>query len=408
MANQKNQHLLNHLQNADFRDAGSRIVIPVDDGRLRPVYTINPGGWRAVAAEIFEAASDPIMWLPDTNVVLLDQAEAVWTSLRLAAIGRAFGSVLLTGVVYEESKAWLEDPFHHKERARDLQEALSGGTWARLLLLDKNSKHFSAIAGYISLLRLRRMITQPVTTDGLTLLGTDPALKSETMNAIGNQIGARAQGLAKKGRVDIERSGSVNITDEAHCLMAIANALVTGTDSIILTADEDFLEIFWKAQWFLDTHYRAWLAAKLIAAGKYGNPVGTCVDEQGNFDGPITLYRRYTNHLREVLPASYRRVFVGVIYVAPDGSIHRLGFSFEREMTGMLETRSATKGRCTDLFDNQNIHVDLGPINPGRSGMFMGIGVDAGNWRTFNDTKCFLSSLDVVHVMNCQERYTVG
>jgi len=60
----------------------------------------------------------------------------------------------------------------------------------------------------------------------------------------------------------------------------------------------------------------------------------------GFFVGPLTLYRRHTAHLREVLPRIYRSVPVSVIYVAPNNLVHKIGFSFEREMLGMLEMRS--------------------------------------------------------------------
>jgi hypothetical protein len=82
--------------------------------------------------------------------------------------------------------------------------------------------------------------------------------------------------------------------------------------------------------------------------------------------------------------------------------IHKLGFMFEREMLDMLEMRSKTRGRCTDLFGEENIHVDLGPLKVDLDGLYLGIGRDAGDWT--ETTKTFLSRLDAEHALSCQER----
>lgn len=204
--------------------------------------------------------------------------------------------------------------------------------------------------------------------------------------------------------MDAEGNREINLNDELHCLMAICHSLLTGRESVILTADRDFIEVFWKAQWFFDTHYRAFLAASLVKVGRFGNPAQVLENTDGYFDGPLTLYRRPTSHLREFLPKTYRSVPVSVIYVAPDKTIHKLGFQFERKMLDMLGMRSKTGGRCTDLFGEENIHVDLGPLTASLDGMYLGIGRDAGDWAETSQTKSFLARLDQEHALNCRER----
>src|SRR5262249_7428462 len=147
-----------------------------------------------------------------------------------------------------------------------------------------------------------------------------------------NTLGPRAQRLAKKGRDDAEATGQTNISDEMHCIMAILYALQNRQRTVILTADADFVEIFYKAQWFFDTHYRAWLAAKLVQAGQYGKPVREVQDTQGLFAGPLKLYRRPSPHMLEVLPFHSRPVLAEVLYVAPDGMLHNPSFAFELQM----------------------------------------------------------------------------
>lgn len=174
---------------------------------------------------------------------------------------------------------------------------------------------------------------------------------------------------------------------------------------VILTTDEDFVEIFWKLQWFLDTHYRAYHAAKMVKSGRFGEPDKDIESEL--FDDPLTLYRRQTLHLDEVLPRNFSPARVSVIYVGPKENI-KIGFQFEREMVDMLEMRSRTFGRCTDQFDDANIHVDLGPVKTQLRGLFLGIGRDAGRWVQTDDTRTFLAYLDQEHSLHCRERFSRG
>jgi len=402
--NSKDKYLIKHLQNASYRDKLSSVVLPSDDyRRLTMTYLVDPGGWREVI-RIIENSSGGPAWFPDANIAILDQTEVVWDALRLAALGSRDGSTIFTGVVLGELQEWLDSPYHHEDRAAAIRNALASETWARRFVLEKDSPILPATLGYVQLLALRRF-TALSTPDGLTVLDTDPKEKSETMNAIANKIGPRAQELAKKGRKDVEKIGAVNANDEMHCLIAICHSLITRRESVILTADSDFIEIFMKAQWFFDTHYRAYLAAKLIIAGNFGTPKKVQVYTQGYFDGPLTLYRRHTGDLREVLPRTHHlSVAVSIMYVGPDDMVHKIGFKFDVEMLQMLEMRSRTSGRCTDLFGDRNIHVDLAPL--GLEGLYLGIGRDAGDWKEINGVKFFGSRLDAEHSINCQERHS--
>ena len=311
----------------------------------------------------------------------------------------------MSAVIEHEVSEWLNEPRHHEDRAEAIRIALEGETWIKRFRLGAKSPIYPAIIGYMHLLGIRRSLARP-RINGLTLSDTYPIAKSEIMNAIRNKIGTRAQGLAKKGRIDAENKGFINISDELHCMLVITYALTTGKESIILTADEDLIEIFWKAQWFFDTHYRAWLAAKMVKDGRYGQPAGELEDTKKCFDGPLVLYRRQTSSLIEVLPPIYNPVCVHVIYIAPDNMIHKVAFCFERELVGMLEMRAKTNGRCTDLFGNANIHVDLGPLKMLLQGLYLGVGRDKGMIIETSGWKTFLARLDQIHSMNCKERWS--
>jgi hypothetical protein len=141
----------------------------------------------------------------------------------------------------------------------------------------------------------------------------------------------------------------------------------------------------------------------MVKDGSYGAPAATITDHF--FTGPLTLYRRPTEDLHEVLPPLYEPVRVTVIYVTPHGRIEFFGFVFERPMLEMIKMRGATNGRCTDLFGDSNIHVDLGPLMLGPNRLCLGIGHDKGIEVTSMGHKMFLSMLDITHSVHCKERF---
>ena len=339
----KQNPLLEHLLNPKNRDPRSSLVLTPNPGRLRFGYFGNPGNWDTVASYIAGPVRWPVTWFPDANVAFLDATTRVWDALRLAALGSPNGTVVISGVAEAEMTEWLNDPYRNKERAAAIKAALDGETWIRKFRVAPSDRLNAALYSYTHLLGFRRSLARPC-SKGNTLVDTDPNNKSATMNAIRNQLGPRALGLAKKGRDDAEANGVINISDEMHCIMAILYALQNRRDTVILTADSDYIEIFYKAQWFIDTHYRGWLAAQLINAGRYGEPVREVQDTDGYFDGPMTLYQRPTLQMQEVLPTNSRSVRLAVLYVAPDGMLHKPSFPFELKMLEMLEMRAATGG----------------------------------------------------------------
>lgn len=396
----KPNHLLDHLLDPKNRDHRGPLLLTANSERLHFGYFGNRGDWNTVAGYIGGPTRWPVTWFPDANVAFLDATKPVWDALRLAALGTPNGSTVISGVAEAEMTAWLKEPYRNKDRAAAIKAAMDGETWCRKFGLSHPLD--AALYSYTHLLGFRRSLARPG-SDGTTILDSNAANKSDTMNAIRNKLGPRAQGLARKGREDAEANGLINVSDEMHCMMAILFAIQNRRDTVILTADADYIEIFYKAQWFFDTHYRAWLAAKLIKASQYGEPVKEMQDTKGYFDGPLTLYRRPSAQMQEVLPHDSRSVRVGVLYVAPDGMLHKPSFPFELKMLEMLETRAAT-GRCTDLFDDANIHIDLGPLKCEMDGLYLGIGKDSTISFETNGIRSLLGRLDLEHSACCFER----
>jgi|SRR5579883_489773 len=399
----KHNYLLSHLLDPDNRDEPSRLVVTPNPDRLYFRYTGEPGGWDTVASYIAGPSRWPVKWFPDANIAFLPGTDGVWDALRVAGLGSLNGSTVISGVAEHEMQEWLDDPWRNKERAEMIRTAIGAGTWLRKFRMANSTPLALAAISYTRLLGMRRFLARP-TSNGPTLLGTDADDKSRTMNAIRDRIGPRAVRLARKGREDAEK-GAINLSDEMHCLMAIVYALLNRTDAVILTADQDYLEIFYKAQWFFDTHYRAWLAARMVSEGRYGEPAKVLTDTDDYFQGPLTLYRRPTLQLQEVLPPDPALVHVGMLYVAPDGMLHKMAFAFEQLMLEMIIMRGKTNGRCTDLFGSANIHVDLGPLKRYTDGLYLGIGEDVSREFNIGKVRILLAHMDSVHSLHCCERF---
>jgi len=288
-------------------------------------------------------------------------------------------------------------------RPRALREGLqSSNTWVSCFCLDprEDAELFRSFYSYIRLLGLRRALGLPSEAIA-TCLGAKSLSKSDMLNAVKDRVGLRAQRLAQKGRKDVESGGQININDESLLAHAVALSLVSGVETVVVTSDYDLVEIFYKFQWFIDTHYRAWLAAKqLFAAG--AKPVACKAGLTNWFDGPVALYEKQSTNLSEVLPFHYEPVAVHVVYTDSRGDGLWCSFIFEREMLGMLRMRGRTGGRCTDLFGVANLHVDLVPLG-GDLSRYVGVAEDRR--MELDEVKMYLSPLDATHAVSCMERF---
>ena len=400
----KKNHVLDHIRNPAFRDreATDAIWLP-EPKRLYLMAERLSGGWSRVAKEIVQRADQRMCWFPDTNVAIRDDAEPVWDAFRLAAMHAREPVAVIGAPVYQELSGWLEDPYRNKARARALRDALSQSeaTWAFGFDLDRDRDQlvFESFYSYIRLFGVRRALAVS-TVDGSSPVGAVSDSMADTMNAIKDNVGTRAQALARKGRKDFEERGAFNINDEALVVLAIAYALGTGVETAIVTTDSDYLEIFYKAQWFLDTHFRSWLTGEWVANGLLGQSTGEHSSELF-FEGPIRLYKKPSLTMEEVLPVTFSPIPVHVLFVSPCGDVIRFGFLFERGMVEMIKIRGQTGGRCTDRFGEANVHIDLAPLGDG-FGEFIGVGKDVA--AELEGTTMSVSFLDFTHAINCQER----
>lgn len=401
----KRDYLKEHLENPKFSDKPIFVGDEKAAFRLSRGKTDFEGSWDDICKIIALSFRRKVHWFPDANTAIIPNAQKIWKKLQSVSTGSAQSSTMLNAVILEELEEWLREPHHSKDLASTILQGLKRKKgWIKRDSFDIASPIAGAIFGYMKLLGERRSLAISFGDDQKTILGADSTNKSEALNAVKDHSGHRSMALARKGRAEWEEKKQVNVNDELNCMMVIAHALRTGTESIIITADEDLKEIFWKAQWFLNTHYRAWLAAKRVKEGLYGEEFKSLAETDGYFNGPLKLFRRPSPDLRETLPRNYSPVIVQLFYVSPSNRIHALYANFEREMLGMLETRSKTNGRCTDLFGDMNIHVDLGHLQKTAGELCLGVGKDKTHEHLTFGVPSSFSLLDVEHCINNQER----
>lgn len=253
----KPNHLFDHLVDPQNKDRRGLLHLNSSRERLRFSYTCDDGNWATVARLVAQSTMSALTWFPDSNVCFLDATSPVWEALRLAGLGNPTGSTVISNVIAAELSDWLSEPYRNEDRAASIKAAISNETWIKSFRLEGSESLRQAAYYYTNLLGFRRSLARPFRLDGSTFVNTAASDRPITMNAIKDSIGFRAVGLAKKGRNDEEKTGWIKLNDEMHCLTAIVYALTTGRETVILTADADFLEVFYKAQWFIDMHYRA-------------------------------------------------------------------------------------------------------------------------------------------------------
>jgi hypothetical protein len=176
-------------------------------------------------------------------------------------------------------------------------------------------------------------------------------------------MGPRAYHLAKKGYE--ERQAQPRFTDEVLVCLAFVNAILTGRETVILTKDYDLLEQFYKLQWLLDTHYRAYLLAQRIRADerafvRHSLPSTDPWIQRVFVAETGYLLERSDALLDEILPNTCEPVML-YCYVMGE-RLSSMTFCAERGLRQLLEVKSKTGGLNTNQLDGRNCHIWLSPL----------------------------------------------
>jgi hypothetical protein len=303
-------------------------------------------------AKSIECGPVEAAWFIDNNV-LADSVDPAIIEALLDVPGR----MVLTPLVMQESKTWLE---RHPEHP--FVRAIKKGTAepAEWRPPDPGMPGRNVYDYYLALLGVRRYVGRAAEDRFRREHGRDPngAEQTAIRADIQKQLGVRGQVLARKG------PGALP-TDEALVYLAVHHALTTGRPTQILTADGDVEEQFVKLLWLINTHYRGMLIAERYAADfgsfrprrfpeRFWSKGG---DELFERDGAV-LIERGKPDLQQYLPDEAHCVPISCWRIGDYFS--KQTFMAEQEMYALLEVKDRTGGLSTDLLGDRNVHPWLG------------------------------------------------
>ena len=166
------------------------------------------------------------------------------------------------------------------------------------------------------------------------------------------------------------------------------------------------LDIFYKFQWFIDTQYRTWLAAQMIAKGEYGDPQTSNSKElEPFFEGECEIYRKRSFTFDEVLKFRDNYYSFEVMHVQADNTINWIRFKWEPGVEEMLQSKSVD-GRNSTIFDTRNVHIATSPI-PG-FGEYIVVGNDKSIVPTGRENALPISQLEIQHAIHSRETFSTS
>lgn len=344
-------------------------------------------------------SNSDVQWFCDANVFIAPTDFVVWDSL--------FGKkdrLVLAIPIYHELEQWLSDPNNNLAAHAAVQGALNGanGSVVRLLDFPRNDvEKATSMEYYTNLIGMRKKAHFIAEEKLAEKLGRQPT-KQETSNYTKDQVGMRAQLIARKG--DEGRVAQHKFNDEALLIQAISDAIYTGTETSILTYDEDVLEQFYKALWLIDTHYRSMLFAERYSRDPFAfQPTRRVQDSRGEaFDGEVLLLRKPSDDLTELLPSDWTPVSIHCILVK-NKRLTKLSFCAEREISQLFDVKARTGGLNTDKCEGSNCHVYLGDRFVEKVGNWAVIGRDHSSSRP--EWLYKLSVVDVNLAVMSDERF---
>ena len=183
-------------------------------------------------------------------------------------------------------------------------------------------------------------------------------------------VGERGFLFAKKGAQE-QGGGGYSAADEELVYTAVAAALRTGRQSVLLTRDEDLLDQLYRLMYLIDSHYRSMLLARAYREDFTAfrtHPAPTAGPWAETFQGGSNvLVERDMELPHRVLPSQF--TFVAVSCWLVGDFFQQLTFGAETEMQRLLELKGQTHGMNTDLLGARNCHLWIDVMPPPRPGM---------------------------------------
>lgn len=274
------------------------------------------------------------------------------------ALLAAPGRLVTTPQVNQELRPWLstrpDHPLLSALRSKD-------PAWIERAPPPEGAAGRSAYDYYVSLLDVRRRLTEIARTNFVMFRGREPVDEEELTAFVQRTFGSRGLLLAKK-------PGSSLRTDEALVYLAVEYALSTGRETKILTRDADVFEQFYKLIWLIDTHYRGYLLARHYLANfaafrprPFRKELTEDVRWPFGIDGSTMIDLPGDSGLTWLLPESFRFVAISCGLIGRTRSSWA-AFGGERGLKAVLDAKDLTGGLSTSILGGRNVHPWLAPL----------------------------------------------
>lgn len=298
------------------------------------------------------AAAKDVAFFCD-NSIFEDRTPDVWSSL----VGSE-ADLFLTPRIEQELRPWLDRrPGHPVGNAvhQGRLDVLSATVWS-----EAQQQTF---IHYINLLAMRKRMMAWGAIEFERRHGRPPAEvdADEVRSLVQRTTGERGFLLAKKGAGERRRTGRISFADEELVYTAVAHALHSGRQTIILTKDEDLLDQFYRLVYLLDTHYRSLLIGSVYEAEFASFRTFPIPHRDEWAEAFVTdsgvLVERPDSLPDAVLPESF--TFVPISCWLIGERYQALTFGAETEMNELLEVKGRTRGKNTDRLGRRNCHLSM-------------------------------------------------
>ncbi len=299
------------------------------------------------------AAAKDVAFFCDNSIFDDRTPHEAWRSL--------FGSaadLFLTPRIAEEVRPWLD-----RRPGHPVASALDDGRLDVLSAAEWSNEQQQAFIHYTNLLAMRKrtMSWGEIEFERRHGRSATEADADEVRSLVQRATGERGFLFAKKGAEERRRTGRISFADEELVYTAVAHALHSGRQTIILTKDEDLLDQFYRLTSLIDTHYRSMLIAAVYEANfasfrTYPIPHRDEWAEAFVKDSGV-LVERPDALPNEVLPSSFNFVAISCWLIGE--RYQRLTFGAETEMNDLLDVKGRTLGRNTDRLGTRNCHLSM-------------------------------------------------
>ena len=313
-----------------------------------------PFDWGEVCATV-ESAPAGTTFVCDTSLFDDDTDARLWPALLNSP-----GKLVFTPRVEIEMGPWFS-----RRPGHPVKRALDGADGAvRLEDYDKwSDAERNSYVRYVNLLGSRKSAMKLGEMRFQQKHGRAPADGdiAAVRADVQRLLGERGYLFARKGAASSGSRSETRWTDEEVVYTALAHALRTGSETFVLTKDEDLLDQLYRLVYLVDTHYRSMLIADayLRDFGSFRtHPMPTAGPWAEAFTGQNNvLIERPWDLPNQVLPAGFS--FVAVHCLVLGKRLSSMTFGAEREMHKVLEVKGSTDGRNSRALLPRNVHLRL-------------------------------------------------